>query len=70
MINEADLIFCMSRSHLAEVFRRVAGSADKTSLLDASGDIGDPIGGDADVYMGVARRIDQALRLRMKENWL
>ena len=70
LINEADLIFCMSRSHAADVTRRVSSAAGKMFLLDASGDIGDPIGGSESLYLSVARRIEQCLRQRMKENWL
>jgi protein-tyrosine phosphatase len=70
LINEADLIFCMSRSHVAEVTRRVSGAGRKTFLLDAGGEIGDPIGGGAEVYRRTARRIERSLRRRMKENWL
>jgi len=70
LINEADLIFCMARSHAADVTRRVSGTVGKTFLLDPDGDIADPIGGSREVYLSVARRIDQCLRQRMKENWL
>ena len=70
LINQADLIFCMARSHAADVTRRVSGTVGKTFLLDPDGDIADPIGGSREVYLSVARRIEQCLRQRMKENWL
>jgi len=70
LIREADLIFCMSRSHVADITRQVSGTAGKTFLLDASGEVGDPIGAGADVYLRTARRIEASLRRRMKENWL
>ena len=70
LINEADLIFCMMASHVGEVVRRVSTAAGKTFLLDAGGDIADPIGGGADMYLRVARRIAASLRNRLKENWL
>jgi len=70
LINEADLIFCMGRSHVAEVTGRVSGAAGRTFLLDARGDIADPIGGDADRYAAVARRIRERLRKRLSENGL
>lgn len=68
LINSADLIFCMTRRHVAEVTGRVGAAAGKTYLLDPDGDIADPIGGDAETYERAARRIERNLRKRMKEN--
>ena len=70
LINAADLIFCMARHHVAEVVARSPGAAGKVLLLDGSGDIADPIGGDLETYVRVARRIAAGLRKRIKENLL
>lgn len=70
LIQAADLIFCMSRQHVDDVIGRAPASAGKTFLLDAEGDIADPIGGDTEKYVGVAGRIERSLRKRMKENLL
>lgn len=70
LINSADLIFCMSRQHLAEVLERAPSAAGKTFLLDGSGDIPDPIGQDTATYLATAERIRRALDRLMKENLL
>ncbi len=70
LINAADLVFCMTRRHIAEVTGAVPDAAGKTFLLDPAGDIRDPIGGDADVYERVAGRIDRSLKERIRENLL
>jgi len=70
LINSSDLIFCMTRHHVQVVVGMVPEAAGKTFLLDAAGDIADPIGGDARTYARVAGRIQKGLRKRMKENLL
>ncbi len=70
LIRSADLVFCMSRSHVAEVTRMVPEAAGKVQLLDAAGDIADPIGGGESVYGRVAGRIERSLRRRIKEKVL
>jgi tRNA threonylcarbamoyl adenosine modification protein (Sua5/YciO/YrdC/YwlC family) len=70
LIQSADVVFCMSRGHLAEVVRMAPSAAGKAFLLDPEGDISDPIGGDAQTYAQVAGRIAECLRVRMKEKWL
>lgn len=70
LIRSADLVFCMTRRHVDEVVRRVPAAAGRTYLLDAGGDIADPIGGGIDTYVGVAGRIQRSLRTRMKEKVL
>jgi protein-tyrosine phosphatase len=70
LIQDADVIFCMTDSHVAEVRRLVLSAAAKTRRLEESGNIADPIGGGPDVYRTVADRIHRALRARMKEGLL
>lgn len=70
LINSADVIFCMGRSHVDEVVRKAPAAAGKTFLLDYSGDIEDPIGGDFQTYLRVAKRIERNLKKRIKENLL
>ena len=69
LIQSSDMIFCMSRDHVAGVARLSPDAADRTWLLDAEHDIADPIGGDEQTYLGVARRIEEALRKRLEENF-
>ncbi len=66
----ADLIFCMGRSHLDAVIRQAPTASGKTFLLDETGDIEDPIGGDLRTYLRTARRIERSLKKRVKENLL
>jgi protein-tyrosine phosphatase len=70
LIHSADMVFCMSRGHVAEVVKMAPSAAGKVHLLDPGSDISDPIGGDAQTYAQVAGRIAECLRVRMKENWL
>jgi tRNA threonylcarbamoyl adenosine modification protein (Sua5/YciO/YrdC/YwlC family) len=70
LINAADLIFCMTRQHVEDVIAAVPDAAGKTLVLDAAGNIADPIGGDARTYERTAGRIEKSLRRRMKENLL
>jgi protein-tyrosine phosphatase len=70
LIQAADMVFCMSRSHVAEVKRMVSSASSKTHLLDESGDISDPIGAGPDAYVQVAGRIESCLRKKMKEDLL
>lgn len=70
LIDSADLIFCMGRSHLDAVVRGAPGAAEKTFLLDEAGDIEDPIGGDSRTYLRTAGKIERSLKKRVKENLL
>ena len=66
----SDLIFCMGRSHLDAIVRQAPTASEKTFLLDETGDIEDPIGGDLRTYLRTARRIERCLKKRVKENLL
>ena len=70
LINWADVIFCMCRRHVDEVIQKVPDAAGKTFLLDESDDIKDPIGGNLQKYLQVAKRIRRNLNKRVKENLL
>ncbi|MCD4700048.1 MAG: threonylcarbamoyl-AMP synthase [Phycisphaerae bacterium] len=70
LIDSADLIFCMGRNHLDAVVRQSPDAAGKTFLLDETGDIEDPIGGDSQTYLRIAGRIERGLKKRVKENLL
>lgn len=70
LINLADVIFCMTRSHVDEVVRRWPASAAKVYRLDESRDVADPIGGDQELYRETALEISQALERRIREGLL
>jgi protein-tyrosine phosphatase len=57
LIHQADVIYVMSRGHLRAVTGLVPASALKTEMLDPSGDIEDPIGGEAELYTALARKM-------------
>jgi len=62
LIEEADVVLCMTDSHVAEVVRLVPSAAGKARRLDPRGDVSDPIGGGLSVYRRTARRIERAIR--------
>ena len=62
LIHQADMIFCMTDVHVAEVLRLAPDSADKVARLGDALDIPDPIGGGRDAYRDTAGKIDQALQ--------
>ncbi|MBN1456266.1 MAG: threonylcarbamoyl-AMP synthase [Sedimentisphaerales bacterium] len=66
-IDESDYIFVMSRGHLNSVLGICDKAGAKTSLLDEAGDIGDPIGGDMEVYRDCAVQIENALLNKLDE---
>ena len=66
-IEQADVIFAMSPSHLQGIIATVPSASDKCCLLDADGAIADPVGGDFEVYRDCARHIERAIKERMNE---
>ncbi len=67
LVNAADYIFVMDRSHAEAVTSLVRSAAAKTRLLDDGGAIDDPVGGPDSVYEQCAQRIEAALRRRLEE---
>lgn len=67
MIHEADVVYCMTRNHLEAVLDMVPSARDKVFLLDANGDIEDPVGAGLTLYLRVAERIRRQLEQRIKE---
>ena len=67
LITDADVVFCMTASHIAEVVRLVPDAAEKVRRLDARGDVADPIGGGLGVYRRAAKRIDSAVRTALSK---
>jgi len=65
-INRADHILAMTTGHVEMITAMAAGARDRTRRIDDE-DIEDPIGGSDAVYARCARRIEKALRRRMKE---
>lgn len=70
LIHQADVIFAMSRSHLQAVTSLVPAANDKAFTLDPSGDVEDPIGGDASLYNELAASLKDLIEKRLKETVL
>lgn len=67
LIHQADVIFTMSRSHNAAVTALVPSAAEKTTALDPTGDIEDPIGGDTALYQKLAGELRVLVERRLAE---
>lgn len=65
-IMQADYIFAMTRSHVAQIASMSPPAGDRTMRL-ADEDIEDPIGGSDDQYVRCAEQIEQALKQRLNE---
>lgn len=70
LLNRADLIVAMTRSHLSAVLDLLPSAASKTVLLDPQGDIDDPIGMSAPVYQKLAQRMTSLIRSRLADSGL
>lgn len=67
LIHQADMIFTMGRSHAAAVQALVPSATDKVATLDPTGDIEDPIGGDAALYKTLAGQLQTLIEQRLQE---
>ncbi len=67
LIHSADAIFTMGRAHAAAVTSLVPSAREKTTTLDPSGDIEDPIGGDQSLYSGLAKSLQKIIDKRIDE---
>lgn len=63
----SDYIFAMSKNHRERVLEICPAAAEKCLLLDAGGEISDPIGAGDDVYEECAKQIERALAERIDE---
>ena len=66
LIHSADVVFCMTRTHVAEVVR-LAGDPGLEVRLLCDEDLLDPIGRGPEAYDHTARQIEQALRRHLAE---
>ncbi|MFP4354755.1 MAG: L-threonylcarbamoyladenylate synthase [Phycisphaerae bacterium] len=70
LIHSADLVFCMTRDHLAQATGLAPNATDTILLLDRDRDIADPIGAPQQVYQQTAEQIRDALGSLMDEGTL
>jgi len=67
-VNQADVIYCMTASHLAVISEQFPDARAKAQLLDPDGgDVSDPVGASKAVYGQTARQIRDLLTRRLKE---
>ncbi len=64
---EADLILCMSASHVRSVLELAPDAAGRVMRLDAEADVADPIGLDIAAYHRTADQISRAIEIRLQE---
>ncbi|MEI7837307.1 MAG: L-threonylcarbamoyladenylate synthase [Planctomycetota bacterium] len=69
LIRGADMIFCMTAGHAAQLRRMEPEGPDRVKLLDDQRDIPDPFGGSLEEYRVAAGQIKAALERRAKEGW-
>jgi len=67
LIAAADLVFCMTDSHVQAARRLLPSAAGKVRRLDETADIADPIGGGNEVYDRTARHIAKALAAALRK---
>ena len=67
MIQQADYIFVMTRSHRDRMIEMAPDAAHRIALLVHDEDIQDPLGGSQEEYESCAARIEQALHERLQE---
>lgn len=68
LINDADMVFCMTSFHVEAVRQMLPTAAGKVRTLASGSDIPDPIGGGAAVYGKTALKIQQALLSALKQD--
>lgn len=66
-VEESDIIFAMTRAHCRGILEMCPSAESKCMLLDASGDVADPIGGGIRIYNECSRSIEQAIGIRLCE---
>lgn len=68
MVDQADVVYTMTRGHAQAVIAKYPFAADRVVVLDPGGvDIQDPIGGPLDLYKQTARRLVDVVRRRLVE---
>jgi protein-tyrosine-phosphatase len=63
----ADVIYCMTEAQRIALVERYPAAAAKTRCLDPGGDIPEPTGLPADVYVRVARHIEKLVQNHFDE---
>ena len=67
MVNQAEVIYCMTQSQCEAAIEMFPTSLTKIKCLDPDGDIEDPIGAGLEKFVQCARRIQDSVRFRFDE---
>ena len=67
LVNQADVIFTMGRSHAQMVSAMSPPAPTRVMPLDPEGDVEDPIGGDVTLYLSLARQFEHLIPARLDE---
>lgn len=67
LVNAADVIYAMGRSHRDAVLALSPAAAGKVRTLDPEKDIEDPIGGDGSLYRELAAELEKLIDRRLDE---
>ncbi len=67
VIEESDFIFTMTRFHRDTVLALFPDASQRCAVLDAEGDIVDPVGQPVAVYRACASQIENAIKRRLSE---
>jgi protein-tyrosine-phosphatase len=67
LVEQAEVVYCMTRSQRDAVIKMYSPAAGKTQCLDPGGDIEDPVGLGEEAYIECARRIQMLIRLRLNQ---
>lgn len=70
LIHSSDFIVTMGRAHAQAVLAQSPAAADRLLMLDPSGDVEDPIGGDLALYRSVAQKFESLIADRLAETVL
>lgn len=68
MINQADVIYCMTDAHRDALIATAPHAADRIFRLDTQQDVDDPMGQGPQAYRAAADQIRQSLEQRLKEH--
>ena len=67
LVEKAEVIYCATRGQLADLIAKFPEAARKAHTLDPDGDIPEPTGAALNVYVSVAERMCELVRLRFDE---
>jgi protein-tyrosine-phosphatase len=67
MVNQAEVVYCMTEEHRRAVIQMFPSAALKTKCIDPNGDIDDPIGAGLEKFLSCAKRLQDLVRFRFDE---